>query len=202
MRRRDAERIDPGTAAGQTDRGDEARGASADRYEEFLRLFTVDRGRIFSYVFSLLPHHADAEDVFQRCSLLLWRKFDEFDREGSFLAWARGISYYEVCNFLRVAGRDRLRLRLDLDLVARLAEQRRETLEADEARLEALRGCLGKLKGPERDLVQQAYGDEGSIKGWAEATGRATQTLYNQLGQIRRKLFHCMRHSLAAQGWS
>ena len=89
-----------------------------DHYEEFLKLFARDRERIFSYIYSLLQHHADSEDVFQRCSLLLWRKFSRFDREGSFLSWACGVALYEVRNFLRVAGRDRMQL--DVDLISQL----------------------------------------------------------------------------------
>jgi DNA-directed RNA polymerase specialized sigma24 family protein len=36
-----------------------------ERYETFLRCFAQERDRVFAYVQSLLPHRADAEDVFQ-----------------------------------------------------------------------------------------------------------------------------------------
>ena len=171
---------------------------SPDRYEEFLKLFARDHERVFTYIYSLLPHHADAEDVFQQCSLLLWRKFAQFDRGGSFLAWACGIALYEVRNFLRVAGRHRMQL--DIDLVSQLAERRLESFERDEDRLAALRRCLEKLNGPERDLIQLVYCGDSSVKELAEMTGRATQTLYNQLSQVRRKLFNCVQQTLARQG--
>ena len=67
-----------------------------------------DRDRILAYIQSLLPHRADAEDVFQRCSIVLWRKFHDFDVQQEFLPWACGVAFYEVRNFLRVAARDRL----------------------------------------------------------------------------------------------
>jgi RNA polymerase sigma-70 factor len=182
--------------------GSETRAADGDsgpdHYEEFLRLFARDRERIFSYIYSLLQHHADSEDVFQRCSLLLWRKFARFDREGSFLSWACGVALYEVRNFLRVAGRDRMQL--DVDLISQLAERRLESLEQDEDRLAALRRCLERLKGPERELIQRVYCGECSVAELADMTGRATQTLYNQLSQTRRKLFNCVQRALAAQG--
>jgi RNA polymerase sigma-70 factor (ECF subfamily) len=169
-----------------------------DRYEYFLNLFARDRERIFAYIFSLLPHHADAEDVFQRCSILLWRKIDQFERDGSFYAWAVGVAFYEVRNFLRVADRDRLQF--DLDLIDQLAARRVESLEGDDDRAAALRQCLEKLKRGERELLEQVYGDERSVKEMAEASGRAPQTLYNQLSQIRRRLFHCMGQNLAREG--
>jgi RNA polymerase sigma-70 factor len=169
-----------------------------DRYEEFLKLFARDRERIFAYIYSLLPHHADAEDVFQRCSLLLWRKIGHYDGRGGFLSWACGVAFYEVCNFLRVAGRNRLRF--DLDLVSQLAERRLETIDRDEERLAALGRCLEKLKDDERTLIEHVYGEDHSVKELAESTGRASQTLYNRLSQIRRKLFDCVQHALATQG--
>lgn len=172
---------------------------SRDRYEEFLALFTRDRERVFAYIYSLLPHHADAEDVFQRCSLLLWRKFAQFDPAGRFLSWACGIAFYEVCNFLRVSGRDRLRL--DMDLVGQLAERRLETIDRDEDRLDALRACLDKLNDRERELIQRVYRGDDSVKVLAEAAGRSSQTLYNQLSRTRRKLFDCVQRALAIQGW-
>jgi RNA polymerase sigma-70 factor (ECF subfamily) len=182
--------IDSGTTGGDPGAG--------GRYEEFLRLFTRDHERVFRYIYSLLPHHADAEDVFQQCSLLLWRKFAEFDRTGSFLAWACGIAFYEVRNFMRVAGRKRMQL--DIDLLSQLAERRLDSFQRDEDRVAALRRCLEKLSGTERELVQLVYCGDSSVKELAERTGRATQTLYNQLSQVRRKLFHCVQCTLAQQG--
>ena len=63
---------------------------NADRYEEFLRLFTQERERMFAFIYSMIPRQADAEDVFQRSSLVLWRKFHEFRQGEDFLAWACG----------------------------------------------------------------------------------------------------------------
>lgn len=168
-----------------------------DSYEEFLTLFARDRERIYSYIFSLLPHHADAEDVFQRCSILLWRKFASFDRERSFLSWACGMAFYEVHNFLRVSGRDRLRF--DLDLIGRLAERRMASLENDEPRITGLRQCLEKLNEAERRLLELVYGEDRTIRDLAVETGRADQTLYNRLSRIRRRLFDCVQRSLERQ---
>lgn len=167
-------------------------------YEQFLELFAANRDRLYAYVYSLLPHHADAEDVFQRCSILLWRKFDQFDREGSFLAWGCGVAFYEVRNFLRSANRDRLQF--DVDLVSRLAELRQGRLHETERRLEALRQCVQNLKAPERELVYQFYHCEGTLKDFAEASGKALQTLYNRLSRIRRKLLECVQRKLALEG--
>lgn len=169
---------------------------AAEHYEEFLRLFARERERVFAYIYSLIPRQADAEDVFQQCSLVLWRKFDSFDRQASFLAWACGVARLEVCNYLRTAGRDRLHF--DDELVQQLAARRVESLSQHDDRLAALRTCLKELTQQQRALIDAAYGSGGTVKRLAEATGSAVQTLYNRLGRLRRRLLECVQRKLAA----
>lgn len=172
--------------------------ADRDRYEQFLRLFSQDRDRIFASIHSLLPHRADAEDVFQRCSILLWRKFDEFDPDRSFLSWACGVAFYEVKNFVRTAARDRLQF--DAELMEQIADRRLTSLHQLDARLDALRGCLARLKVADQELLRQAYDDGQSLRAFAASTGQALQTLYNRVSQLRRKLVDCVDRKLAAEG--
>jgi RNA polymerase sigma-70 factor (ECF subfamily) len=167
-------------------------------YERFLQLFAAHRDRLFAYVYSLLPHHADAEDVFQRCSLLLWRKFDQFERDGSFLAWGCGVAFYEVKNFLRSANRNRLQF--DADLVSQIAEQRlAKSLELS-PKLEALAGCVENLKASDRELIHHAYHDDEGLKVHAATSGKAIQTLYNRLSILRRQLMECVHRKLSLEG--
>ncbi|MCA9020604.1 MAG: RNA polymerase subunit sigma-70, partial [Planctomycetaceae bacterium] len=69
---------------------------------QFTTLLTAHRRQLYAFIYSLLTDHTDAEDVYQRCSMILWDKFDQFDAECDFLPWAMGIAFYEVKNFLRV----------------------------------------------------------------------------------------------------
>lgn len=167
-------------------------------YEEFLRVFTRERERLFAYVYSLLPHQADAEDVFQRCSLLLWRKFSEFDRNREFLPWACGVAFYEVRNFLRSAERNRLQF--SPELIEQLAASRTESLERAGDRLSALRECLEQLRTPDRELISVVYGSSEQLGAFAASTGQALQTLYNRLSQIRQRLLKCVDRRLAVEG--
>lgn len=167
-------------------------------YEEFLEVFARDRERILAYIFSLVPHSADAEDIFQKCSLVLWRKFGEFHRDQAFLAWACTVAAYEVLNYLRTSSRNRLHF--DDDLVRQLAEHRTHSLPEYDNRLSALRDCLKRLTVEQRDLIEAAYGSTPTIKEFARTTGIAVQTLYNRLGRLRRQLLECVQHKLATQG--
>ncbi|MCA9042158.1 MAG: sigma-70 family RNA polymerase sigma factor [Planctomycetaceae bacterium] len=170
---------------------------SAENYEAFLEAFSRNREPLYRYVYALLPHQADAEDVFQRCSIILWRKFATYDAaQGSFLNWACGVAHYEVRNFLRTSKRDRHYF--SLDLIDQLATSQRPQVEQQLNRLEALRECLQQLKQSERFLLEQAHYHQQSAKALAENAGKGIQTIYNQLTQIRRKLFLCVQGKLAS----
>jgi RNA polymerase sigma-70 factor (ECF subfamily) len=158
--------------------------------ERFVAEFARHRDRLFAYVFSLLPRREDAEDVFQRTSVVLWQKIGTWDAGVDFLSWACGVAFYEVRNFLRVSGRDRLRF--GDALLERLAQERAATLATRDERAAALEGCLRALDAAERELVRRAYGDDVGVRALAGESGKAAQTLYNRLNQIRRKLFDCV----------
>ena len=169
-------------------------------YEEFIEHYSKSRDRLFAYIYALVPHQADAEDVFQRSSLLLWSKFSDFDRHRPFLPWACSLAHYEVRNFLRSVRRDRLHF--DEELVEQIAELRTRKATEGENRLEALRLCMERLKAADKDLVESAYGQDSTIKEFAEASGIAVQTLYNRISLARSKLLGCLKMRLAQIGES
>ncbi|MBI1247883.1 sigma-70 family RNA polymerase sigma factor [bacterium] len=172
--------------------------ALESRYADFLAYFSADCDRLHAYIYSLLPHHADADDVFQRCSILLWKKFDTFDQERDFFSWACGVAFYEVKNFLRTAQRDRLQF--NETLLDLLAEHRSEDVSQSSLRISALRQCVQKLTDHQQQLVWKTYGTATTIAQLAASSGRSAQTLYNQLATIRRKLAQCVQMRLATLG--
>lgn len=170
-----------------------------DLHVKFLNVFTQHRNQIYSYIYSLLPNRDDAEDVFQRTSLILWRKFSEFDDTGSFFSWACGVAFYEVKNFIRVAQRKRLQFRDDI--IQQLADERVGISQKKlNQRATALHECIQKLRDKDRELVDQVYRNQTAIKDVAEAAGSAIQTLYNRLNQIRRQLTHCIERTVSYTG--
>lgn len=176
---------------------DQAPARSHDEYEVFLVHFTRDRERLAAYLYSLLPNQADAEDVFQRCSLLLWRKFSEFDPDRNFLSWACGIGFNEVRNFLRSAQRNRLHF--NSELMSQISDRRLHGVNRSVDLLPVLRHCLEALPAAEAELIQIAYEPGETIKEFAESRGQALQTLYNRLSRIRRLLLNCVQSKLAME---
>lgn len=170
-----------------------------DLQMKFLHVFTQHRNQLYSYIYSLLPNRDDAEDVFQRTSLILWKKFSDYDDSCSFFSWACGVAFYEVKNFIRVA--QRKRLQFQEEIIQQLADERAVIPQLKfNQRASALQDCIQKLKEKDQILVDQVYRGQTPIKDVAEATGAAIQTLYNRLNQIRRQLTHCIERTVSYTG--
>ena len=178
------------------DLGDGSRSAFANgRRSEFIGLFAQHHSEILAYIYRLVHNRHDADDLFQRTSVVLWSKFDSFQPGSNFLAWAKRIAYLQICNFLRTSGRDRLRF--SDEVVAKVADEPTLPIEESQRKLDALARCMKELGRGDRDLVQQAYGGEQTMKELAGTLGLAIQTIYNRLGRIRRQLFDCVASKLA-----
>jgi RNA polymerase sigma-70 factor (ECF subfamily) len=164
-------------------------------HAEFIGLFAQHHSDILAYIYKLVHDRHDADDLFQRTSMVLWSKFDSFEPGSHFLAWAKRIAYLQVCNFLRTSGRDRLRF--SDAVLAKLAEEPTTPTEESQRRFDSLAKCMKELGRNDHDMVQQAYSGERTVKELAGALGLAAQTVYNRLGRIRKQLFECVAHKLA-----
>lgn len=171
--------------------------AETERHHRFLRSFTAHEPAIRAHVRRLVPMRADADDVMQEISVVLWEKFDTFQEGGEFRAWAFGVARFEVLAWLRDRGRDRLVL--DEEVVIQLAQE----TTADEPRLErqreALEQCLQKVPADQRDLIMQAYLPESRIQEVAQGSGRTVAGFYQWLHRMRRVLLDCIRRALSQE---
>ena len=166
--------------------------------DAFVTLLMEHRHRLFAFILKQMVNRADAEDVFQRTSVILWKKMELFDRDGSFFHWACGIAYNEVRNFQKVKGRSRLQF--DDELTALLAEEAREEEASSQMRLAALRNCMDRLPSRQQKILRQCYAGTESITAVAAGLGRERTALYKQLARLRDKLVRCIRTRLAEEG--
>ena len=168
------------------------RTSSADRIVEFEQLFTKCESEIQAFVFALLPHWSDAEDVLQRTRIVLWQKFDHFQSGTSFKAWAMQVARFEVSNFRRTQRSDHLCF--DDGLVDSLTDVHSSLAEELERRRAALDQCLRKLRASDRQIIRQCYGPKATtIKEAAGRLSRPVNTLYKALNRIRRTLMECVQ---------
>ncbi len=173
---------------------DQRRFPDARRTEEFLELYSALQHSLYVYIVTLIGNPVDAHDVLQDTNLVLWQKFDQFERGTNFAAWAREIARYRVLRYRQIHANDAPILDpgvLDA-LAGRLGqvESRR-----DESYAEKLLGCIDQLGDADRELIQLRYRNSVRVKVLAERLHRSENAISQSLGRIRRLLRKCVEES-------
>jgi RNA polymerase sigma-70 factor, ECF subfamily len=161
---------------------------------DVLELFSKYQRKLYSYILSLIPNPADAEDVLQNTNIVVWQKFDQFQPETDFRAWVFRICYYEICKF-----RDRNRrsgLSFSSELVDELSTEfhRRESLL--EVRQVESQRCVERLPADDRDLLDAVYGRGIEVPQLAQQTGREPTSVYRSLRRVRQWLYECIERAV------
>lgn len=156
----------------------------------FVKLITANYDHLRRYIFTLLPHEQDAQDVMQEVCLTLSRKFAVYDRSRPFFPWACGFAYLKVLQHRDRNPRRAILLPAEvLELVAREREGDEPTLAE---RLVALERCLANLCGADRALIQARYIDRVSPDEIARRLAVSRRTTFRNLERVRRLLFACV----------
>jgi RNA polymerase sigma-70 factor (ECF subfamily) len=165
---------------------------------EFVRLYALNSRRIYAYLLTLVPNWADAEDVFQDVSAVLWEKFSEFTPGTDFGAWAFRIAHFKALKRRsQNSARSKLFSELAMDAVAAEMAAMSETLEAQYRQLSA---CFTALPEADRQLLQQRYEQDGTPRAIAERNGWPVQQVYRSLDRVRRALLRCVSRKTAKGG--
>lgn len=162
---------------------------------QFVVLFTEHERYLRAFVRSTGLDWNAVDEVMQTTSLVLWRKFGEFDLDTSFLAWGRVVARFEVLKYRRTKARDRHVLTEDLtELLADAAE---EVSENSDRYLHGLQACLEDLPPKSRQLIHHAYFEDKTIREVAVEVGKSDTALYKTLNRIRLVLADCIEKRLA-----
>jgi RNA polymerase sigma-70 factor (ECF subfamily) len=166
----------------------------AERADEFAALFSRHARQVYAYILTLTPQWADAEDIFQETSTIIWQKFDEFTPGTNFVAWACRIAYYRAIWFRERQKKLAIPFgRQFFDLVAAETLSQQDDLED---RHSALADCIKLLVERDRELVQRAYAEGTTIKEVAVQLGRSPDATYKALKRIHRELFECVEAAM------
>ena len=164
------------------------------REEAFVHALTSHHDALLRFVRTLVPHASDAEDVFQRASVSLWKKHEDYDPSRSFYTWACRFVHFEVLNYRKRAARDRLSF--SEDLIESLAEDQIQSEPRLENRRQALAACIGKMPSEDQKILQRRYEENSTIAELAKELKRPAKQLYKHLERIRRNLYLCVDRSL------
>jgi RNA polymerase sigma-70 factor (ECF subfamily) len=159
--------------------------------EDFVQRFVAVQARLYGYIATLVPSRADADELFQQTSLVLWRKHGEFDPSRDFLRWACGIAHNLIRNFRKQHRRERVALSdALLDRLASLRDTARQRLDAQ---LEWLVRCLDELPPHQRETLELCYLGGQPIGEVAAQQQLSPGVLYKRLDRIRWGLVDCIR---------
>ncbi|TWU58869.1 RNA polymerase sigma factor CnrH [Rubripirellula tenax] len=165
--------------------------------EQFITNLTRHHDQLLGFIVSLVANWQDAQDVLQQTSIVLWRKYDQFDPATNFMDWASRVAFYESKNFVRLKARDRHYF--NDDLLRTIANERVEDVANYERRAIALRSCLQNLRSGDRELITDVY-EHGKVIGEvAGAIGIEVQSVYNRLYRLRKRVAECIQQTLVAE---
>jgi RNA polymerase sigma-70 factor, ECF subfamily len=165
--------------------------------EDFVKLLLDNQRRVFTYILTLVPNVADAEDIMQEVSIVLWRKFPEYEAGTNFAAWAYRVAYNTVRTF-RVK-QLRCRVKFDDELLAMVATETESMREELEISRQILTDCEQKLSPDDRELLKARYQAGTTVRSLAAAVGRSVEGMYKAMRRIHDALYDCVQRRLASE---
>lgn len=162
----------------------------------FFGLYNNVQSRIYTYLLTIIHNRNDAEDVLQETAAILWEKFDTYQEDTSFGAWAVQIARYKAFEYMR---KHKSNMFFDEAFYNAISDQAAESSSDVHVRSEALRFCLKRIPENSLKLLTMRYKKDISIKGISQLTGRSANGLYQSFSRILNGLRNCMDKYLARQ---
>ncbi len=161
---------------------------------KFNKLITDIQPQLFSFVFSLVPHKQDAEDILQKTNLILCEKQEEFDpRLGHFKGWAYKIARYQAMAHRTL--RTRSKLCFSNELAEILAD---ETIDYNTPKIQkkALDKCYNRLPEHMKKIAELRFKKELTMKEISVCTKRSMGAVSATLFRIRQNILGCINQAL------
>lgn len=163
---------------------------------EFSQQLTLIQRKLYSYILTLVPNRAEAEDILQETNLVLCRKAGEYDTDGNFQGWAFRISRFQVMAYLKKRKRDNLLI--SGDIVELLIDEVEDLTRFDRMR-KALAYCLENLTEKSREVARLRFEGSLSLADISKTLGRPMGTISATLFRIRHTLTLCVRQKVAEE---
>lgn len=164
------------------------------RGELFSQLLMANRHRIYGFIYSLLHKHQASEDLMQEVSMILWRKFDQFEEGTDFAAWAMSVARFCALNWRRKQAR--LPLPLEDDDLMKLADEAVAVGCEMEDRRDDLQHCLAKLPKRCQTVLGARYQDETPAQKIAEIQRISVRLVYLLLEKAHGLLLDCIHQRM------
>ena len=164
-----------------------------ERVEEFVRLLTKHELRLRAFVMSIIPNHADAEDVLQEATLKVWKSFSQFTPGTSFMSWAGRVFYTTAMEHHRRQRRGKIHFGdAFVEAVARVGVFDDDVAARAGEREQILGDCVAKLRPDQQELLRARYVENRSAESIGALFNRSAAAILNALSRIRRTLHDCV----------
>lgn len=168
-------------------------------HDAFLQQYLACQERLRAYVMGVVRDRHLVDDVMQEIGIVCWRKWDQYDPERPFAAWARGIARNCLYQQAERLGRNKEILSPEaLEALSTAYDALDE--RADDIRLHALASCLQHLDNRARTLLQHRYQDDLDLATVAERVGRGKEAVGKALQRLRTALGRCIEKQLGHEG--
>ncbi|MEJ5260501.1 MAG: sigma-70 family RNA polymerase sigma factor [Anaerohalosphaeraceae bacterium] len=155
-----------------------------------------NQNRLLSFILCYIPNRADAEDVFQNTTFVLWKKFDQYKPGSDFLAWSIMIARFEILSYYKKK-KSEGSIHFDEEM-QKILDAEMKTFESRfEQRLDALRECLKKLITDELRLLKMRYEENLPLARIAERLSITSPAVFKRISKIHSRLIQCIRQRIA-----
>jgi RNA polymerase sigma-70 factor (ECF subfamily) len=162
--------------------------------EQFFKLYNSVSTRVLSYLVIMVHNKDDAEELLQETATVLWTKFDEYEEDTNFGAWAVSIARLKALEFFRE--RKKTRMVFDDTFYEKVSDQAKELSGDLPVRIEALKNCIDKLSVNQKKLLSLRFRKDLAIKKISQLTGRPLGSLYHSFSRMIIGLRNCVEKQL------
>ena len=147
----------------------------------------------------LIANHNDADDIMQETTIVMYEKFDSFEKGSDFLSWANTIAKYKTIEFLKK--RKRNKVFINQEIIDLIEQESQEHLQKQDERLDALRKCVSLLPRIDRKLLHIRYHENANVKDIANRFGCSFQKIYRNISRINGLLMRCIQSKMESSSF-
>jgi len=168
--------------------------ANNENTNRFLRLLMKNERRVYAYILSMVANSNDADDILQESTIVMWRKFGNFQEDMDFTCWAMTIARYQVLSFYK---KNKNRKVVFSSSLLEIIESEFTKLESPDARISMLKSCMKGLTSPDVELMRLRYEENLTLKTIGERVMKSTRATHYAIARIHNLLLLCVRRKMA-----
>lgn len=165
-----------------------------DQTDLFFQFFMSCQKNLYAFILASVHNYNDADDILQDTAAVMWRKFDEFDKDTSFVAWGVSISKNLIKKYY--SERKRMRVQFDAVLTQKISERMEKSVDQFASRQESLKICSKKLNDVGRAMIDMRYSKGMTIKAIANHLNRSVHGMYKAMARLQDSLQECIKKEL------